>query len=143
MCDRTLSGSLSIDDLRPMPIPYARGRASGRGFGNLSSIADLLRARPRYAVDRRPASRDVLAALLQGGHQHAAGQRFDQLAHSCVAALRDVYGTSAPGQLSYTAWREPEVMRSGRTYTDEEISSLDAGRNPLPVESLTIPMTRR
>lgn len=69
--------------------------------------------------------------------------RFDQLAHSCVAALRDVYGTSAPEQLSYTAWREPEVMHSGRTYTDEEISSLDAGRNPLPVDSLTIPMTRR
>ncbi|WP_141567642.1 TY-Chap domain-containing protein [Serinicoccus profundi] len=68
--------------------------------------------------------------------------RFDQLAHSCIVALRDVYVTSAPEQLSYTAWREPEVMHSGRTYTDEEISSLDAGQNPLPVESLTIPMTR-
>ena len=97
------------------------------------ALAEGAVAQPRARHDLPPQRLDLPAITA----------RFDQLAYSCGVALRDVYGTSAPEQLSYTAWREPEVMHSGRTCTDEERSSLDAGQNPLPVESLTVPMARR
>ena len=61
------------------------------------------------------------------------------LASRCVVALRDAYGASAPEDLVYRAWREPESTAGKAEWTDEELAALDRGEDPLNLTTLGLP----
>lgn len=61
---------------------------------------------------------------------------YADLAARCVAALRDGYRVADPDELGYRAWRDPEQMPAGETWSDEEIARLDSGADPLDLPTL-------
>lgn len=68
----------------------------------------------------------------------ATTDRFAAVAAGTVAALQDIYGVAAE-RLVYQAWREPEMMREGHTYSQEEMDQLDPGEVPMSLPRLGIP----
>lgn len=63
---------------------------------------------------------------------------YADLASRCVAALRDAYGVSSPGDLAYRAWREPELIPPGETWSPEQIAGLDPGADSVDFSTLGI-----
>lgn len=61
---------------------------------------------------------------------------FQLLAGRCVTALRDAYGIPSPDYLWYRAWREPEQMPAGVTWSPERIARLDRGESALKLPRL-------
>ena len=67
----------------------------------------------------------------------SATARYRQLAAMSVAALRDVYGVPAPGELVYRAWQGAERPPVGVTYQVEDLAPYVA-RVPLPGLGLAV-----
>ncbi|TWD81675.1 hypothetical protein FB561_2795 [Kribbella amoyensis] len=64
---------------------------------------------------------------------------FVALAERCVAALRHAYGIRGPSALVYTAWRDPESIPVGETWSAERLETRDRGANPLHLPGLGLP----
>lgn len=64
------------------------------------------------------------------------------LADRCVVALRDGYGVASPDALRYRAWREPETMPEGVTWSQERIDDLDRGDAALEIAALGLERLR-
>ncbi|KZM35196.1 DUF6301 family protein [Oerskovia enterophila] len=64
------------------------------------------------------------------------------LALRCVNALRDAYGIGSPDDLGYRAWREPEQMPAGRTWSAERLQRMDRGVRALELPTLGLDANR-
>ena len=71
--------------------------------------------------------------------QPAAGAELTALAERCVKALRHAYGISGPSALVYRAWRDPETMLPGETWSAERMETYDRGSSALALPSLGLP----
>lgn len=60
------------------------------------------------------------------------------LAERNVIALRDAYGVSSPDDLAYRAWREPELIPPGETWSPDQIADLDPGADSIDFSILGI-----
>lgn len=61
------------------------------------------------------------------------------LAARCVKALRHAYGVSGPSALVYRAWRDPETMLPGETWSPERMETYDRGSASLALPTLGLP----
>ncbi len=62
---------------------------------------------------------------------------YKALADRCIAALRHSYGIARPSDLVYRAWREPEQMPAGVTWSAERVKQLDQGSKAVEFPSLS------
>lgn len=61
------------------------------------------------------------------------------LAARCVKALRHAYGLSGPSAMVYRAWRDPETMLPGETWSAERLETYDRGSASLALPTLGLP----
>lgn len=66
----------------------------------------------------------------------ALTSEYKALADRCIAALRHAYGLAHPSELVYNAWREPEQMPAGVTWSEEQVKQLDRGAKAVEFPSL-------
>ncbi|MEI2278298.1 hypothetical protein OHC50_12600 [Paenarthrobacter ilicis] len=67
----------------------------------------------------------------------ALTSEYKALADRCVAALRHSYGIAHPSELVYNAWREPEQMPAGVTWSADQVKQLDRGAKAVEFPSLS------
>lgn len=58
------------------------------------------------------------------------------VARQCVRALRYAYGVERPADLGYSAWREPETIPPGETWSAEQVERMDPGERALRLPTL-------
>lgn len=59
-------------------------------------------------------------------------------ARQCVRALRYAYGVESPDDLCYRAWREPETIPPGQTWSAEQVERTDPGERALRLPTLGV-----
>lgn len=58
------------------------------------------------------------------------------VARQCVRALRYAYGLTSPDDLGYRAWREPEMIPPGETWSADRVERMDRGDRALRLPTL-------